>query len=84
MNGSGETWIDLMSKDSITNRHSKNSSGSGVKITPTTPRTSTRFPSHSRLINGEQQDQVEILRSQVVGLLHEKQELVKKVNEQID
>lgn len=78
MNGPGETWIDLMSKDPITKRHSKKGGASGVTITSNTPRTKTRYV--SRVMNGDQQqDQVEILRSQVVGLSQEKQELMKKV-----
>lgn len=77
MNGpSNETWVDIMTTDLAppTKRTSKKG---GVTVTPNTPRTGSR--QYSRIGLGGPQGQVEILKSQVVNLLQEKQELAKKV-----
>lgn len=69
MNVPSTTWVDLLHPPS-SERASKRGS---VSINPNTPRTTKTY---SRIPQG----QVEILRSQVVSLLQEKQELIKKVS----
>lgn len=73
MNGGEEVWVNLVGKGSsgraLTQDHS------GVTITPNTPRVMKRISKTGRI----ESQQVEVLRSQIVTLLKEKQELAKKV-----
>lgn len=78
MNGPSDeiqTWVDVLSKDTTANRLSKRGGANKITITSNTPRPTKQ----SSRLRGEESDQVEILRSQVVSLLREKQELTKKV-----
>ena len=79
-----QTWVDLLSKEAGVKSENISNGGSGIMVTSQTPRpANTR---KTRVREGRAGDkrspeagQLEVLRSQVVNLLKEKQELMKKV-----
>ena len=73
MNGE-EVWVNLLGKKGSSS-HTMIQGHSGVTITPNTPRVIKRISRTGRV----ESQQVEVLRSQIVTLLKEKQELAKKV-----
>ena len=71
-----QTWVDLLSKESGNNNDTASNGAGGITITSLTPRNiSTR---KSRL-RDERTGESEVLRSQIINLLKEKQEMLKKV-----
>ena len=70
-----QTWVDLLSKEAGV-RNQSDGTETSITVTPHTPLPLVQRRSR---IKGDERGQVEVLRSQVVSLLKEKQELIKKV-----
>ncbi len=71
-----QTWVDLLSKESGNKNETAVNRGGGITITSQTPRNvSTR----KGRLRDERTGESETLRSQVISLLKEKQEMLKKV-----
>lgn len=66
-----QTWVDLLNRE--TGINSSSNGGPGITISSQTPRTNRKPASY------KPSSENEVLRSQVVNLLKEKQEIMKKV-----
>ena len=70
-----QTWVDLLSKEAGV-RNQSDERETSITVTPHTP---LPLVQRRSIIKVDERGQVEVLRSQVVSLLKEKQELIKKV-----
>lgn len=82
MNGAvsdAQTWVNLLNKEAAERKNTASSNGGGVGITISSQTPRIHKKSASTLHRNEKPGENEVLRSQVVNLLKEKQETMKKV-----
>lgn len=74
-----QTWVDLLSHEAgaaAMNGEMSGGSSQGLKVTMDTP---VRTRSASKVDRNREEGRTDIMRSQIVSLLKQKQELVKQV-----
>ena len=80
MNGEAQTWVNLLTKESGSRNECSKNGDIGITVTSQTPRNLTTKRSR---VKDERTGESEVLRSQVVSLLKEKKDMMKKVEKSV-
>lgn len=80
MNGEPQTWVNLLTKESGSRNECSTNGDIGITVTSQTPR---NLISKRSRVKDERTGESEVLRSQVVSLLKEKKDMMKKVDKSV-